>query len=289
MNGINGNGRNTSSTSLSGVAQYLKEREGVHEDAPGEYHAEIWLYPGMSPDGLQNRLDELQPAATRFTVVGTTGFHRPETLEELEELAAKADAKADGKGGEERLPDEFMPLLRLCDGRLDGEIRDVDDLWDPWHARDMEAKGWVRPRLIVDTKNPETGEIDDGLGYAVNCWDAFLWKNSYLHRFVSPVCCNDSPGVYLLLCEASEFMLPVTDQSVIRWRSTAYDERRITVVDVSSQVEEIGNLRAFGDFYDERTPLDEARADMTIRKYEEQLHCLIDEGSVPSWVDYRAL
>lgn len=285
MSGINGNGRNMGGAPYGGVAAYLKEREGVHEDAPGEYHAEIWLYPGMSPDELQEKLDELQPAATRFTVLGTTGFHRPETLAELEEIEKQAEAN----GGETRMPEGFMPLVRMHDGMLGSEIHDVDDLWDPWHARDMEAKGWVRPRLIADTKNPETGEVRGGSGYVVNCWDSFFWRSSYLRRFVSTAHHNDSPGVYLLLCESSEFMLPVTDQSVIRWRSTAYDERRVTVVDVSSQVEEIGNLRAFGDFYDERTPLDEARADRTIRKYEEQLHRLIDEGSVPSWVDYRAL
>lgn len=285
MNGINDNGRNTGGAPLGGIAAYLKEREGVHEDAPGEYHAEIWLYPGMSPDELQRKLDELQPAATRFTVLGTTGFHRPETLAELEEIEEQAEAN----GGETRMPEGFMPLVRMRDGMLGSEIHDVDDLWDPWNARDMEAKGWVRPRMIVDTKNPETGEVRGGSGYVVNCWDSFFWRSNYLRRFVSTAHHNDSPGVYLLLCESSEFMLPVTDQSVIRWRSTAYDERRVTVVDVSSQVEEIGNLRAFGDFYDERTPLDEARADRTIRKYEEQLHRLIDEGSVPLWVDYRAL
>lgn len=265
-----------------GLAEYLKEREGVHEIAPGEYHAEIWMRPGIGGAELEDMLRDLVPGDTRFYVFGTSGFHRPETLE-------GHDSTTYNEREDSLLPDEFMPLMNMRGGKASCTITGIEDVWDPWHARDMETSEQIMPRLVLDTRDRGNGRSCDGLGRAAFYYDAFLAEDSYVGRFVTSSVENATPGVYLLYEVNNGVLLPVTDQSVIRWRSSIHGDRHIIQFDISGQAEELRNLQDFGDFYDERVALDEARADRTIRKYEEQLHRLIDEGSDPSWLDCRAL
>lgn len=265
------------------IADYLKENEGVHEVEPGEYHAQIWMNDTIGPCDLEDKLFELQPGDAYFYVYGVSRFHRPESMEQLGDFVADTC--------DEFLPEDFMPLMRLRGNEEIGVIDEIENIWDPWHARQMEEQGRTMPRIVLDTQDYQTGEIWNGMGRVQYFYDAFPVTERYAEKFVVPIERFDDeamPGVYLLKEAHSPLLLPVTDHSLIRWRSSLHGDRRITQLDISSQAEEIRNLTDFGDFYDERIPLDERKADMTIRKYESQLRRMIDEGLSPMTLDCKA-
>lgn len=265
------------------IADYLKESEGVHEIAPREYHAQIWMDNTIEPCDLEDMLFDLQPGDAYFYVYGVSRFHRPENMEQLGDPAVE---NSDGF-----LPDNFMPLMESWCNEEVGIVKNIDDIWDPWHARQMEEQGKVMPRIVLDTKDSQTGEVWHGKGRLQYFYDVFPITEQYAERFVVPIERFDDeavPGVYLLKEAHSPLLLPVTDHSLIRWRSSLHGDRRITQLDISSQAEEIRNLTDFGDFYDERIPLDEHKAEMTIRKYESQLRRMIDEGLSPATLDCKA-
>ena len=248
------------------IAEYLKENEGVHEVEPGEYHAQIWMNENIGPCDLEDMLFSLQPGDAYFYVYGVSRFHRPESMEQLDEPSPET--------GGSSLPDNFMPLMKSWGNSEIGTVDKVDDIWDPWHARQMEERGMVMPRVVLDTKDPRTGEIWNGMGRLRCFYDAFPVTERYAEQFVVPIERFDDeavPGIYLLKEAHSPLLLPVTEHSLIRWRSSIHGNRRITQLDISSQDEEISNLTDFGDFYEERIPLDERRADMTIHKYENRI------------------
>lgn len=240
------------------LEEYLGVHQGVQERQPGDFRAEIWMNPSMDRAALQRRLDELSDAdrgLLSFTAFGVRDFSRPATAQDFTPGAKP-----------------YLLTMETWEGKLQYCMPDdLSYLWDPAHARELQASGDFGARYVVDRAvDVATGELTDKGAeddYLADVFGADEGLDSFIVRSGE----TEVPGVYMVYEHFTNTMFPVTDTSVIRWQSTIAASFHATQLDVTDRAIVYEDLVEFGDALDMSKPLDEREADRRIEEYSREL------------------
>lgn len=145
--------------------------------------------------------------------------------------------------------------------------------WDPEFARGFEKRGFMNPKLWT-LWNGETGAIK--YQYSTDSYaESVLAKRGLLTD--DPT--KGVPGVFAIVEERTDTVLPVTTGSYIQHKATFDgDDTVLWACDDAGFRERI---RPYIEYYDEDRPLDAPKAKAKAAELERKLHRVIDEGVRP--------
>lgn len=229
-----------------------------------QHHAELWMTLGTSAVALGimlNRFAASLDMMLSFTVHRVKPFARPGILSFL-----------DGDSMEWPLQSIALQWTTQDDRLIPLFPESADELWDPSHARELEAHGIFEPRIIRGEPLPEGKLVEHSareLTYADSVFKSSEVLDGHLLKNVSAG--EGADGVYIVHEHATNLFFPVTDQSVIVWNARESSGYRESRIDVTARSVVRKRLEEFGAAYDMETHLDRALAYHRIARYENQL------------------
>jgi len=238
---------------------WMDSTNRVVQRGPNEFRAEILVDSDMNGERLQsafNKLMEHNRSLLTFTVHGVRNF------------------------GSYRLTPASSPISGLIPSETwEHSLQayfpkgDAELLWNPSSACYFQSSGVYSPRYFLSRAlDPATGEPDPAPADNDYMTSVFTFEDMPpIDAFLTPSSRSEVPGVFMVHEHFTDTYFPLTRGAVVRWQSVAAPAHRITQLDVRTIMSLYKDIRMFGKFLDMSFPLDEAKADAYIRKYEIRL------------------
>lgn len=201
------------------------ESNGISNVQPGEYSATFWMSAAVDRQELQTVFDDYcadTKTELRCMVHQVRDFKRPDSFQFFKKSA-------------QYWPwDRLMFPWRTNGGRVEPSIpKHIEEMWDPAHARELEASGVYKPQIIIGNAY-ENGRVvahsNRELKYVFDVtvpMDEFLDAAIVFDSDKSAV-----PGLFLVHEQITNVMFPVTDRSVIHWSTKVQPLYRETKLEV---------------------------------------------------------
>ena len=208
-----------------GLVNLHRTYKGIREVRPGEFYAELWMSPAVDAVTLQTVLDDLRmddACDLRFTVHRVRAFERPSSLRFLEDFA-------------QDWPWRTLLLPWHTNGsHLEPRIPDAaDELWDPAHARELEMRGRILPRINWGNAYDNGEAVSHTSRHVMAVSDVSRPMDVFVNHVYAKNDAEAVPGVYVVHERTSDVIFPITDNSVVQWRmfvSRNYRETYFNVV-----------------------------------------------------------
>ncbi len=208
----------------TGLVNLHHPYKGIQEVRPGEFYTELWMSSAVDAAMLQMVFDDLRMDGVcdlRFTVHRVRAFERPVSMRFLEDLA-------------QDWPWQTLLLPWRTNGpRLEPHIPDsVDGLWDPAHARELEAQGRILPRINWGNAYDDGEIVSHTCRHVMTVADVYRPMDAFIHHAYGKDDEDAVPGVYVVHEHTTDVIFPVTDNSVVQWRMSVSQTYRETYFNV---------------------------------------------------------
>jgi hypothetical protein len=147
--------------------------------------------------------------------------------------------------------------------------------WTPQEALAMERDGHFGPQISLhfDTSDPAVSSITSQEEYVTG-----VFPISELEIMTTDQQETAAPSVLAIVERRSALMMPVTTSSVLEW--SADDDGAFNELKASYGPSLKAIAKKYGAYFDSDRPLDEARADADIQRYEHELSQMILKGEI---------
>lgn len=185
------------------------EYVGIRQVREGEYSAEFCMAPHVDIDELQSVFSDYETngaSGLSYSVHRVRDFQRPASMQFLKTSACEWPW------------DSLLLPWHTSEGRMKPSFpKSVEDLWDPAHARDMEAAGRIMPRINWGNAY-ENGQIVENSSRHIEIVSDVVCPTD---DFLSIALAEDGEsavlGIFLVHEHTTNVWFPVTDNSVIQW------------------------------------------------------------------------
>ncbi len=218
--------------------QYCDDN-GMQEVHPGEYSSTFRMSPAVNGPELQSVFDGYRMDSDfglRCTVYGVRRFMRPSSLRFFS------------------LPARYWPWNRLMfqwktrKGHIEPFVpTNADELWDPIHARELEASGLFRTKIILGNAYEHGRIVPQSARHVRYVSGVTFPVDVFLDTVIAEGDEEAVPGVFLVHEQTTDVCFPVTDASVIHTHMNvgpSYCEMRLDVRGSGAASETAGEPRS---------------------------------------------